>query len=97
MIKEFEEWLVFNNKITGRKLSSSSAYKYARAIENISFDMLELGLFNYSFYINDSIKEVEKNIELIKSNDYFVRKDRIGHNMYSVALNHLICFLQDKH
>jgi hypothetical protein len=96
LIKEFEEWLVVRNKNSGSTLSVSSAYKYARAIKTISDDMITNGLFDKIFYTNSSLQELKVDIALIKNNDFFISKNKIGHNMYSVALDHFISFLQEK-
>lgn len=96
LIKEFEEWLVFKSKKDGSKLSANSAYKYARAIKNVSADMIDIGLFEKSFYVNISLQELMRDIQYIKNNDFFIRKNNIGHNMYSVALDHFICFFKER-
>lgn len=97
LIKEFEDWLIGNdNKILGRKLSKSSAYKYSRAINTISQDMIKEGLFEKSFYTNTSLQEIKKDMLCIKNNKFFISKNQIGHNMYSVALDHFISFLQKR-
>lgn len=96
LIREFEEWLIGNEKTPGRNLSKSSAYKYARAINTISQDMIKVGLFEGSFYTNSSLQEIKKDITCIKNNKFFISKNQIGHNMYSVALDHFINFLQER-
>lgn len=96
LIKDFEDWLFGNSNTPGRNLSKSSAYKYARAINTISQDMIKEGLFEGSFYTNGSLHEIKRDITSIKKNKFFISKNQIGHNMYSVALDHFICFLQER-
>lgn len=96
LIKEFEEWLIGNEKTPERNLSKSSAYKYARAINTISQDMIKEGLFEGSFYTNSSLQAIKKDITCIKNNKLFISKNQIVHNMYSVALDHFINFLQER-
>lgn len=96
LIKEFENWLLFKVKKNGVTLSASSAYKYARAIKTISDDMIEIGLLDRKFFVNNSIQELRSDIQRIKSNDFFIRKNNSGHNMYSVALEHYLCFFQER-
>ena len=96
LLSDFEEWLILNSGLNGRKLSRSSVYKYTRAIITISNDMINIGLFDKLFYINSSLQEVKSNVERIKSDISFIRKNQIGHNMYSVALDHFIHFLEER-
>ncbi|WP_339323493.1 hypothetical protein [Paenibacillus sp. FSL W8-0194] len=56
----------FQEQKNGSKLSASSAYKYARVIKNISDDIIEIGLFEKSFYVNISIQELVRDIQHIK-------------------------------
>lgn len=96
LLNEFEDWLVSKDKKSGNTLSASSAYKYARAIKTISDDMIKIGLLEKKFYVNNSMQELKKDIERIKNNDFFFSKNNIGHNMYSVALDHYLSFLQER-
>ncbi|WP_435165118.1 hypothetical protein [Paenibacillus glycanilyticus] len=92
--KEFEFWLLNkNNETTGIGLSKSSAYKYSRAINSISKDMIKWGIIKENLYNITSLYDLMENIDLIKGNEYFIRKNIKGHNMYSVALDHYLDFI----
>jgi len=42
------------------------------------------------------MQELKGDIESIKSNDFFINKNNIGHNMYSAALDHFVSFFQSR-
>ncbi|SDO58254.1 5-methylcytosine-specific restriction enzyme B [Paenibacillus sp. yr247] len=97
LTKEFDVWLVSSrNKRYGNTLSASSAYKYSRAINTISEDMIKIGLLERSLYTINSLHDLERGIERIKENEFFISKNSTGHNMYSVALEHYLNFLRDR-
>ena len=92
---DFEKWLLVKNDSKMKTLSTSSAYKYSRAINSISKDMLENGVINKSLYNVVSSTECNKLVNEIKNSTFFIEKNYTGHNMYSVALDHYLNFLRE--
>ncbi|NLB62051.1 MAG: hypothetical protein GX802_06530, partial [Clostridiales bacterium] len=77
-MRNFEEWLLEHNK-----MSNSSAYKYARAINIISDDMIREEVIKNSLYSYSNLQELDIAIEKIVENRFFIDKNLTGHNMYS--------------
>jgi hypothetical protein len=82
---EFQIWLTI-------KTSESSAYKYSRAINTISDWMIAEEVIEQNIYTITSGKELAETTERIKSYKCFINKNKVGHNMYSCALNHYYDF-----
>lgn len=92
--KEFKKWLVTQKrKKNGAPMSESSAYKYARAINTVSEDMINDKVLENNIYNIDSSEELKTVISRIKGNNAFNIKNEIGHKMYSVALDHYMDFI----
>jgi hypothetical protein len=93
--KKFKAWLVeHRHQKNGKNLSVSSAYKYARAINTISEDMINAGVLEQNLYNITFTNELIDVIYRIKGNVFFQNKNSIGHNMYSVALDHYLNFVR---
>lgn len=76
----FPEWL----KITSN-LSESSIYKYSRAVNTISNEMLTEHVISKPIYEMETY-EIDLAIAVIFRTQSFVVKDTIGNRMYSIAL-----------
>ncbi len=68
-----------------RTLSQSTIEKYARAVNTVSNDMLEIGVINNSL-ISMSLTELDLAISAILANDKFIAKNTKGNHMYSNGL-----------
>lgn len=66
-------------------LADSSIYKYTRAVNTISNEMLEQGII-YKSLLEMSSVEFDIAMMNILSNEVFVRKNSVGNNMYSNSL-----------
>lgn len=96
--KEFIEWLGNEKrKKNGDRLSESSAYKYARAINSVSADMININAINTHLYNITSPSELKTLISQIRDNNDFCSKNETGHNMYSVALEHYLEFISERY
>lgn len=78
--EHFMTWLE-----THTRLSSKSVAKYASALRIISSEMEHYGLGNRDLYAVTDTAFIDR----ILVNPEFRTKDKKGHQMYSVALNHL--------
>ena len=76
----FSEWMHINSK-----LADSSIYKYTRAINTISKEMIEKGII-YKSLLEMNCVELDVAILNILKNDYFLQKNTTGNHMYSNAL-----------
>jgi len=79
-LNDFSMWMSINSR-----LSDSSIYKYTRAINTISNEMLEKNVINKSL-LEMNLVELDISLANILCNDYFLQKNSIGNNMYSNAL-----------
>ena len=77
-----------------RTLSESTLEKYARAVNTVSNDMLEIGVINNSL-INMSLTELDLAISAILANDKFIAKNTKGNHMYSNGLKQFRYFILD--
>lgn len=95
--KDFKKWLMTEKrKKNGALLGNSSAYKYTRAINSISEDMMKAEIIDKHLYNIYSSKELQELISRIKENNAFNKKNETGHNMYSVALDHYFDFISNR-
>lgn len=85
---EFEKWLLKN------KMSASSAYKYSRAINTISGEMIAEGIIENNLYNLRGICDLDIVINRILSNNKFEIKNNTGHYMYSNALSHFYEYIK---
>ena len=77
VIKEFAAWMKENSS-----LSDSSVYKYSRAVNTVSSDMLERGVISESLLEMPSLI-LDRAVSDILKDDAFVLKNTTGNNMYS--------------
>jgi len=75
-------------------LSDSSIYKYTRAVNTISKEMLDAHIIHKSL-LNMSRIELDLAIIDILQNDRFIKKNSVGNNMYSNALKQFRYFTLD--
>ncbi|MDD2484480.1 MAG: HNH endonuclease [Eubacteriales bacterium] len=79
-VNDFSDWMKTNSK-----LSDSSIYKYSRAMNTISNEMLELGVIPKSIFEMNRV-EIDLAMTGILCNSYFSAKNEKGNNMYSNSL-----------
>lgn len=79
-LDDFSSWMNINSK-----LAESSVYKYTRAINTISIEMLDKKVINKSL-LQMNLCEVDISILNILNNEFFIKKNSTGNNMYSNAL-----------
>lgn len=89
ILENFSEWMNGNTA-----LADSSIYKYTRAVNTISNEMLEQGIIYKSLLEMSSI-EFDIAMMIILSNEVFVRKNSVGNNMYSNSLKQFRFFLHE--
>ena len=78
ILENFFEWMNENTA-----LADSSIYKYTRAVNTISNEMLEQGII-YKSLLEMSSVELDIAMLNILNNETFVRKNTVGNNMYSI-------------
>lgn len=88
MYEEFLKYLMEVPSYKSKRSISSSALKYADAINTISDDMIAADLIKERLYNIVDLKKLDKIIEDIKDNDAFIDKNERGNKMYSNALDH---------
>lgn len=76
-------------------LSESSVYKYTRAVNTISNEMLEQRIINKRL-LNMNIVELDIAINNIFNNMFFIEKNTRGDKMYSNALKQYRFFMQER-
>ncbi len=76
------------------QLSDNSIYKYTRAINTISKDMIEKKILNKSL-LDMNLVEMDIAILNILNNEFFIKKNSTGNNMYSNALKQFRYFTLD--
>ena len=86
IIKEFAAWMKENSF-----LSDSSVYKYSRAINTISNDMIAKGVITESLLIMSAL-QLDRAILLILKDEDFIIKNTTGNNMYSNSLKQFRLF-----
>jgi len=84
--ERFMTWLE-----THTQLSSKSVAKYASALRVVSSELEHYGLENRDLYTVTETAFIDR----ILANPEFQTKDTKGHQMYSVALNHLKRYVAD--
>jgi len=88
-LEVFSTWMGNNST-----LSDSSIYKYTRAVNTISKEMLDAHIIHKSL-LNMSRIELDLAIIDILQNDRFIKKNSVGNNMYSNALKQFRYFTLD--
>lgn len=78
--KYFSKWMS-----QATTLSDSSIYKYARAVNTISQEMIALGVISKPLY-EMGLSELDISIPMILSSPEFIAKNTRGNNMYSNGL-----------
>ena len=86
VIKEFAEWMKENST-----LSDSSIYKYSRAINTISKDMMSKGIISKSLLEMPPLL-LDRALAIILLDEDFVLKNTTGNNMYSSSLKQFRLF-----
>lgn len=86
VIKEFAKWMKENST-----LSDSSIYKYSRAINTISKDMMSKGIISESL-LEMSPLLLDRALAIILLDEDFVLKNTTGNNMYSSSLKQFRLF-----
>ncbi|MCR5609535.1 MAG: HNH endonuclease [Lachnospiraceae bacterium] len=89
ILDEFSNWMRVNTS-----LAESSIYKYQRAINTISNEMLECGIIYKSLIEMDCV-EYDIAVLNIVNNEYFIHKNLVGNNMYSSSLKKFRYFLRE--
>ena len=89
ILENFFEWMNENTA-----LADSSIYKYTRAVNTISNEMLEQGII-YKSLLEMSSVELDIAMLNILNNETFVRKNTVGNNMYSNSLKQFRFFLRE--
>lgn len=85
-LEELQLWIKENTS-----LSDSSIYKYSRAVNTVSKEMVEKGVIPVSLFELSSI-QLDVFIPLIFENHDFKEKNRTGNNMYSNAIKQFRMF-----
>lgn len=80
IIKDFAAWMKENST-----LSDSSIYKYSRAVNTVSNDMIEKGIISESLLTMSNILLDRAIVVILKDAD-FIQKNSTGNNMYSNSL-----------
>lgn len=89
ILEEFSEWMNENTS-----LADSSIYKYTRAVNTISNEMLDKHVI-YKSLFEMSCVELDIAVSNIFNNEAFVRKNTVGNNMYSNSLKQFRFFLRE--
>lgn len=89
ILENFSEWMNENTA-----LADSSIYKYTRAVNTISNEMLEQGVI-YKSLLEMSSVEYDIAMLNILNHDAFMRKNSVGNNMYSNSLKQFRFFLRE--
>jgi predicted restriction endonuclease len=87
IIKDFAAWMKENST-----LSDSSIYKYSRAVNTVSNDMIEKGIISESLLTMSNILLDRAIVVILKDAD-FIQKNSTGNNMYSNSLKQYRNFL----
>ena len=89
MLEQFAKWMGQNTQ-----LSPSSIYKYKRAVNTISDDMMEVNIIHKSLFDMNRF-ELDIAINAIFQNPQFIAKNEKGKRMYSNSLKQYRYFLAD--
>lgn len=89
MLKNFSKWMVQNTS-----LSDSSIYKYTRAVNTISNDMLAINIIHKSLFDMNRF-ELDIAINVIFQNANFIAKNEKGKRMYSNSIKQYRYFVTD--
>ena len=90
VLNDFSTWMMQNSK-----LSDSSIYKYTRAVNTVSNDMLERNIVSKSL-LSMNLVELDIAIYNIFGNTIFIEKNTRGNHMYSNALKQYRYFMLEK-
>lgn len=89
-LNSFSQWMTQNSD-----LSESSVYKYKRAVNTVSNDMLEQAVVNKNL-LEMNLVELDIAIYNILNNPVFIEKNTRGKRMYSNALKQYRYYVMDK-
>ena len=90
ILNEFSDWMIRNSN-----LSESSVYKYKRAVNTVSNEMLEQKVVNKSLF-NMNLVELDIAVYNILENHLFIEKNARGNHMYSSALKQYRYYMMEK-
>ena len=90
ILNEFSDWMIRNSN-----LSESSVYKYKRAVNTVSNEMLEREVVNKSLF-NMNLVELDIAVYNIFENPLFIEKNTRGNHMYSNALKQYRYYMMGK-
>lgn len=90
ILNDFSDWMIQNSK-----LSENSIYKYKRAVNTISKEMLEQKVVNKSLF-NMNLVELDIAVYNILENPVFIDKNTRGNHMYSNALKQYRYFMLEQ-
>lgn len=90
ILNNFSQWMEKNTN-----LRESSVYKYTRAVNTVSNEMMEQNVINKSL-LDMNIVELDIAINNIFCNNFFVEKNTRGDKMYSNALKQYRFFMMEK-
>lgn len=88
-LHNFSNWMSVHSA-----LSENSIYKYTRAVNTISNEMMDEHIINKSLLSMNRI-ELDLSIIDILQNERFIKKNSVGNNMYSNALKQFRYFTLD--
>ena len=89
-LNDFSDWMTQKSG-----LSESSIYKYTRAVNTVSNEMLEEKVVNKGL-LNMNLVELDIAISNILDNPLFIEKNTRGNHMYSNALKQYRYFMLEK-
>ncbi len=75
-----------------RRSSERTIGHYFTSLNTISNILVAKGILKSSIYEVDSLSELEMLRDILKQDFEYIKKDKLGHNMYSAGLNNYIRF-----
>ena len=75
-----------------RGISERSVGHYITGINSINTILTQNGFPITDVFSVNTIEELDSIVSFLRNNDEFIKKDSVGHNMYSVALKHFYRF-----
>lgn len=90
----FRVWLQRVRKKNGKELLDSTIDCYLKTIDNISDDMMGIGIIDKNIY-NMTIDEFDNEYKKIVNNSSFISKNSRGKNRHISALEHYNEFLRN--
>ena len=78
-----------------RGISKRSVRHYITGINSINSLLAQYGFPITDVFSVNTIEELDSIVSFLRTNDEFIKKDSVGHNMYSVALKHFYRFASE--